>query len=150
ALEYGRTNEPNAVRTYAKLKPSVRIQECGLFVCTDLPFLCTSPDRLLDGNGLLEVKCPFTARLYETLAETSKHHSIGIRICKKNKCLYLPKTNKYYFQVQGQLNITQRDYCDLMFWSPTDKFVQRITRDTNFWKRLTPKLQDFYFGYLLP
>ncbi|CAN7995697.1 unnamed protein product [Ixodes hexagonus] len=122
---------------------------CGLLVDVTNQYLCASPDGLLNDDGLLEAKCPYTAFRYDTIVETSKKHRIGVKICKKG-CLCLPKTHPYYHQIQGQLHISNRVYCDLAVWSPTDFFVQRIQRDTKFWKTAVPKLREFFFHYLLP
>ncbi|CAN8014127.1 unnamed protein product, partial [Ixodes persulcatus] len=95
-------------------------RSCGLIVDSANPFLCASPDGLLNDDGLLEAKCPsYTALRYPTIAETSQNHKIGVRICKKG-CLCLPKSHRFYYQIQGQLHISNRLYCDLAVWSPAD------------------------------
>jgi len=35
-----------------------------------------------------------------------------------NGKLVLKKTDNYYFQVQGQLNIAEKKYCYFVVWSP--------------------------------
>lgn len=149
ALEYDRTHEMNAITAYHDKNEKVNILKSGLFVCTEHPYLCASPDALLDADGLLEAKCPYSALKYHTILETSKKHSIGVKVCKKG-CLCLPKTHRYYYQIQGQLHVTGRMFCDLVVWSPTDAFIQRIPKDTDFWKTIQPRLKEFYYGYLLP
>ncbi|CAN7988358.1 unnamed protein product, partial [Ixodes hexagonus] len=129
--------------------PNAKVQECGLFISLDMPFLCATPDRLLNDDGLLEVKCPRSALGYPTLKETCKHHSIGIKVCKKG-CFCLSSTHRYYYRIQGQLHLTKRDYCDFFMWAPNDTFLQRVTRDDSFWQRCVGQLRSFYFGHLLP
>ncbi|CAN7975347.1 unnamed protein product, partial [Ixodes persulcatus] len=143
-LEYGRSHEKTAVEAYKKSHSNIRVQECGLFISL------ATPDRLLNIDGVLEVKCPRSALGYPTLEETSKHHNIGIKVCKKKGSLCLQPTHRYYYQIQGQLHATKRDYCDFFVWSPKDTFLQRITRDGSFWQRCVEQLRPFYFGYLLP
>lgn len=148
-LGYGSTHECDAVAKYKEAHPGAKVKECGLIVSLELPFLCASPDRLVDEDGVLEAKCPYTAANYATLEETSRHHNIGVKVCKKG-CLCLNQKHKYYYQIQGQLHVTGRHYCDLVMWSPRDFFEQRIFRNDNFWSLCVPRLRDFYFQYLLP
>ena len=75
-----------------KAKLGGKILLCGLFIDKEKPYLCTTPDGLIDDDGIVEVKCPYSAR------EMSPEE--GIR-----------KKHQYYFQVQGQLHITKRKYC---------------------------------------
>lgn len=49
------------MKKYEQLTGTVT-QECGMFVSCDLPFLSASPDRVINDDMLLEVKCPYTAK----------------------------------------------------------------------------------------
>ncbi len=44
----------------------------------------------------------------------------------------LIRSHRYYTQVQGQLEITQKPFCDFIVWTPNDLFVQQIYKDTMF------------------
>jgi hypothetical protein len=40
-----------------------RIEEYGIFIDSDFPYLTASPDKLvIDEDAILEVKCPYNAR----------------------------------------------------------------------------------------
>lgn len=148
AMEYGNANEPVAVKEY-EVQKGVAVKRCGMFVDPEYPFLCTSPDGLIGEDGLLEVKCPFSAKSYNSLIEVVEaKHDIGIKL-KENK-FYLPSTHKYYYQIQGQLAITNREWCDLFVWSPKDTKIIHIQRDGNFWENNVPKLQQFYEKCCVP
>lgn len=148
AMEYGIANEPIAVKQYEAEK-GVEVKRCGLFVDPKYPFLCTSPDGLIGEDGLLEVKCPFSAKSSNSLVEVVEaKHDIGVKI-NENK-FFLPSTHKYYYQIQGQLAITNREWCDLFVWSPKDTEIIRIQRDVNFWEKNVPKLQQFYIECCVP
>lgn len=148
AMEYGKANESAVVKIYEREK-SVQVKRCGLFVDTQHPFLCTSPDGLIGEEGLLEIKCPFSAKTSNSLMEVVKEkHDIGLKI--KDNNLYLPTTHKYYYQIQGQLAITNRQWCDLFVWSPKDSKIFHIQRDVNFWESILPKLQQFYTECCVP
>lgn len=149
AMEYGSKKGHEAKEAYKLLHPDDRVSECGMFVDLDCPYLCASPDRLVNDNRLLEVKWPYAAQNYSTLRETARHHNISVKVDNKD-CLYLPKTHSYYYQVQTQLHVTQKSSCGFMVWSPNDVFSQRIEIDDGFWKNCARKLEVFYSGYLLP
>jgi len=56
---YGIECEPFAKTEFQKLT-GLKIQESGLFIYEQLPFLAASPDGLLNDNGIVEIKCPST------------------------------------------------------------------------------------------
>jgi hypothetical protein len=63
----------------------------------------------------------------------------------------LKKKHNYFYQVQGQLAITGRDYCDfILLTNDGDLFIQRIDRDRAFWNAIEPVLVEFYKECLLP
>lgn len=84
------------------------IKNAGLIVDHGLSFLAASPDGLVDNNALIEIKCPASAK--------SMSPEDGIAT-KKIKCeikdgqLHLKRNHNYYYQVQGQLHISNRLYC---------------------------------------
>lgn len=66
ALRYRRAMEDEAVscfvEQFSKTHKDVRVSECGLFLCKDIPFVGGSPDRVLEccGKSCLKVKRPFS------------------------------------------------------------------------------------------
>ncbi|CAN7939291.1 unnamed protein product, partial [Ixodes hexagonus] len=129
---------------------NVRVHQCGLFISLDMLFLCATPYIPLNDDGVLQVKCPRSALGYPSLEESSKRHNIGIKVCKKKGRLCLPPTHRYYYQIQGQLHLTKRDYCDFFACAPIDTFLYRVTRYGSFLQRCVDQLMPFYLGYLLP
>ena len=45
------------------------------------------------------------------------------------------------------MEITGRQWCDFVIWTPSGTYVQRITAD---WKGIYDKLKDFYYRAILP
>lgn len=148
AIEYGRANEARAIKAYEKFK-CVTVQRCGMFVDPENPFLCTSPDGLIAPDGLVEIKCPYTAKESVSLVDVCKFHNIGLKV-NDDGSLYLPKNHKYFYQIQGQLSITNRNWCDLFVWSPNDFYCICINRDHAFWNQIVPKMKQFYMKCCLP
>ncbi|XP_045475419.1 uncharacterized protein LOC123681212 [Harmonia axyridis] len=68
-----------------------------------------------------------------------------------NQAERLKKNHNYYFQIQGQLNICRREYCDFILYCDNDFHVETIKRDENIWKNImVPKLREFYENCILP
>lgn len=71
-----------------------------------------SPDRLVDGNGLLEIKAP----AYNTMMDIL----IGEH----------PIEKRYFWQCYGQIATTGREWCDLLYFHPKLEPVKiRFNRD---------------------
>ena len=157
ALDWGTANEPTARQKYRDMHPGVPVEECGLVVDPKHPFLCTSPDGLVSSDGLLEIKCPVSAKKKCPLSKkeigvvgASKSSDIGVKFCTKTNAWILPKSGHYYSQIQGQLAITDRAWCDLFLWSPVDHVLIRVERNREHFAAILPKLQKFFDDSLLP
>ena len=84
-----------------------------------------SPDAFVGKPGLLEVKCPIM--------------STHIGYLLENK---LPI--EYFQQVQGQLLVTGREWCDFLSYYPGLKpLIIRVQRDEKFLKILAKELKIF-------
>lgn len=108
---------------------------------------------LVGNDALVEVKC---------LHSASKLRAKSIEeVLEKNKRTCLQKTDKialkrqhsYYYQVQGQMNITKRNKCYFIVYVADDieLFVEEISRDEEFWKeKMLPVLIQFYMQCIAP
>ena len=160
ALDWGRSHEDTAREAYMNSNTggdTYHIDRTGIHICTEHPWLAASPDGLVEdpsevegrNQGILEIKCPYSAR---TLTPEAACQELN-RFCSNlvDGRVSLKKTHNYYFQVQGQLAITQRPWCDFCIWTPHGISVERITRDNAFWEnKMFPKLKKFYLKYYLP
>jgi hypothetical protein len=55
------------------------------------------------------------------------------------------------YQIQGQLEITDRKYCYFFVYTRKDYHCELILRDSDFWKsKMIEKLQKFYYSAFLP
>ncbi|KAK9752200.1 hypothetical protein QE152_g4425 [Popillia japonica] len=65
--------------------------------------------------------------------------------------MILKQNNNYYYQVQGQLEVTNREYCDFVVWSPKGMLVERISRNKTFWaEKMAQHLKKIYLECMLP
>jgi len=101
------------------------VDEVGIcYANEDKKFSC-SPDGLVGEDGTLEIKCPLMATHVEYLL--------------KGK---LP--TKYLQQVQGQLFVTNKKWCDFVSYYPGLRpLIVRVSRDEVFISKLETALTNF-------
>ncbi|KAB0795633.1 hypothetical protein PPYR_12472 [Photinus pyralis] len=144
ACEYGQKNEKIA-KVAVEAIIGTTIEPCGLFIDPIFPFLAASPDGLIGDRGLLEIKCPWSAR------NMTPEEAI-----RNNKILFWSKEeinrkHKWYYQVQGQLHIADRQYCVFAVWTPLGVKIETIFKNDEFWtSEMEGKLCSFYMDCLLP
>ena len=166
ALEWGKAHEEVALQQYERYQHSVGHSHlfccCSGFIVSDEhPFLGASPDAVVyydpdndDSFGLAEVKCPYSVR-FITPAEACSHKDfcsiLETSTSTGQHQLKLKRNHKYYSQVQGQMAISKRKWCDFIIFTTKRLSVERIPFDSDFWnKELLPKLIDFYDNCLAP
>ena len=116
AMRWGMEHEAAARAAYEQ-RTGVAVEETG-FVAHDTLMAGCSPDGLVDWDGLIEIKCPYNSATHiETLLSG------------------MPA--EHTAQVQGQMWITGRQWCDFVSYDPRmpaelQLHVQRIPRDPAF------------------
>ena len=122
AIQWGFDHEDVALEAYQN-KTGVEVDVCGIFLSTELPFLGASPDGIIyTGNGkfaLVEIKCPFKYR-HCNISEACHDRKFCLR--KKDDQLELRRDHDYYYQVIGQLALTEALYCDFVVWTLNDVY----------------------------
>lgn len=117
AMAWGTEKEPEARSLYAFITDS-DVEQVG-FIEHPLISMCgASPDGLVAHDGLVEIKCPSTATHIDTL--------LGQAV-----------PAKYVTQMQWQIAVTGREWCDFVSYDPRlpDSmriFVKRVERDDAF------------------
>jgi len=150
AIVYGRLTEPIARKAYDLLcrdsHSNLRVTECGLFVDVDRAFLCASPDGLVTcdccGEGLLEIKCP------KTCEDTDPKESGLSYLVDSNGKLELKRNHTHFSQVQMQMGVVGRQWCDFLVYSRAGYFLQRIPFDATFWQSVQCKCDQFFGEHL--
>lgn len=121
SMERGHSMEADAVSLYA-FERDVEPVTCGFMRRGRAG---CSPDRLLGTNGLVEVK--------------SKLPHLQLEVLERNT---LPPEHKA--QVQGQLWVSGRDWCDFIsYWPRLPLFVVRVERDEPYIESLAQAVADF-------
>ena len=127
--------------------------KAGFVICDKHPFLGASPDAYdptsVEQFGLAEIKCPYKYR--DLSPEEAAMNSDFCCFLNGVKALQLKRSHTYYSQIQGQLAITERKWCDFIVYTNKGLSVERIDFDSKFWlEQLLPKLTCFYDNCLCP
>ncbi|XP_022111666.1 uncharacterized protein LOC110990891 [Acanthaster planci] len=159
ALTWGRMQEPVARKQYVAWHrlhykhKGVTCEETGLWVNIDCPYVAASPDGIVRchvcGDGLLEIKNPYTHRLCEIQDFSTKK---GSCLTMENGMLQVRRTHIYYTQVQVQMWCTGYSWTDFIVRtvSKHNNFhAERIQFDTEFIASLKPKLYIFFVQGIL-
>jgi len=122
AMERGNELEQEAADYYSMLN-DVELEKTG-FCTDDAGLYGCSPDRLIGEEGLLEIKCPLA------------HTHVEYLLSGKMDTGYIP-------QVQGQLLVTGRKWCDFMSYHPDmPPMIVRIERNEQYISSLQQELID--------
>lgn len=126
AMQWGVDQEPGARIEY-EFKRSVEVIETG-FVRHPSLLTGASPDGLVGEEGLIEIKCPSSVTHVETLLGGMPDD-------------HMP-------QIQGQLWVTGRAWCDFVSYDPRmpkalQLYVQRIPRDDIYIANLDLEVRQF-------
>jgi len=129
AMEQGTEREPIARLMYETHTGDL-VEEIG-FCMHDVLDAGVSPDGLVNNDGMTEYKCP-----------QPKAHLEYMRL-DKGKC-----PSKYRWQIQGQLWIAEREWCDFVSFSSdfpenAQLVVRRVYRDEQAIKELESEVIRF-------
>ena len=152
SLRWGRENEDRARQAYTNKNHHIKISQAGLVIDATQGWLACSPDNFATDElsktlGLVEYKCPYSAR-DSTVQDAAMSKDFFANI--QNGKVTLKWTHNYYYQIQGQMAICKRKWCDFVIWTPKEMTTERIVFDPIFWQEMLPKLELFYDRAILP
>ena len=128
--------------------------ESGLHIHPQYPNLGATPDAMVEcechGKGVVEVKCPYCHR-DKTPSEAAMQDK---RFCLKGDSnnLHLDENHPYYYQVQAQMHLTERRYCDFVVYTNMSEgmHIERIYPNMQFIEELIEKVTKFFVSGILP
>jgi hypothetical protein len=155
AIKYGHANENTARNLFFALESqkhrNLKVEQCGLFVKSDRPYIAGSPDGIVSCNccpkAVLEIKCPFT------LADKSVKDgwkNFDYLNMNDNQILELNQKHPYYTQLQGQMTVTGLKMGHFFVWSPKGSLQTIVNFDPMFWVYLQEKLSTLFKAYIVP
>ena len=114
AMQWGKDTEEQARQAYAFLK-GVDVEPAPFVIHPVITDSGASPDGFVGSDGLLEIKCPYTATHIDTILSGKID-------------------GKYITQMQWQMACTGRDWCDFVSYDPRMPehlaiWVKRVHRD---------------------
>ncbi|PPR88498.1 hypothetical protein GOBAR_AA32182 [Gossypium barbadense] len=136
AMEWGVLNEVTAIERYKSITGH-EVSSLGFAIHSKEKFdwLGGSPDGLLGcfpGGGILEVKCPYNKGKPQSALPWS--------------------TMPFYYmpQVQGQMEVMDREWVDLYCWTPNGSTIFRVCRERSYWDLMHGILREFWWGNVMP
>ena len=128
AMEHGVTQEPFARAAYEAAQ-GVMVEEVGFVRHPTIEWAGASPDGLVGDDGLVEIKCPNTSTMIETL-------------------LSQKVPSKYITQMQFQMACTGRKWTDYVVFDPrmpekAQLFVKRVDRDDAYIAEIEAEIVKF-------
>ena len=117
ATEWGQINEPIALSQFEKEMDVICESGNKLILHPELPF-AASPDAFIESIPV-ELKCPFTQVVYPEIPE------------------------RYYFQVQLQLEVCDQPYAWFYVWTPDATQVTKVERNKDFIEWYKPLALEF-------
>ena len=142
ATKWGCQHEKLALDAYRVVEEKqhlhFRMVNCGFFISTDDPIIGASADSLIScdccGEGCVEVKCPYCIR-NNPIDEAPSN-------CDPKFCIQsgnLSTTHPYYAQIQTQMNVCNRKYCDFFMWTKKDYFCHELCKIRTFGRHMLRK-----------
>ena len=128
AMMHGVEQEPFARAAYEATQ-GVMVEEVGFVSHPSIEWAGASPDGLVGDDGCVEIKCPNTATMIETL-------------------LSQKVPSKYSTQMQFQMACTGRKWCDYVSFDPrmpakAQMFVKRVDRDDTYIAEIEAEIVKF-------
>ena len=128
AMQWGTDTEPFARAAYEAAQ-GVMVEEVGFVRHPTIEWAGASPDGLVEDDGCIEIKCPNTLTMIETL-------------------LSQKVPGKYFSQMQFQLACTRRKWCDYVVFDPrmpakAQLFVRRVDRDDEYIAEIEAEIVKF-------
>lgn len=123
AMQWGNDNEDKARSAY-EFDKDIEVSQIGFVTLND--DVGASPDGVV-GEGLLEIKCPKTSTFIE------------YKLADKLPAVYTA-------QVQGQLWVCEKAWCDFVVYDPRIKngyFCKRVERDEKYISELKIGIEKF-------
>jgi len=127
ATDWGNQMEAFAIAKYTEQTKNT-VTPGGFFEFSDMAG--GTPDGLVDGDGIVEVKCPYNPANHVETVLTNE----------------VP--TKYIYQIQGNLMVTGRKWCDYISYDPRVQeeslqlFIKRVYRDEEIISEIRERIEE--------
>jgi putative phage-type endonuclease len=132
AMERGTILEAEARRVYT-IATGDKVKEVGIVLPDDddkyAEWIASSPDGLVGKDGMIEIKCPLAKNFLQWTTPTDSGREVS----------YIKP--EYKTQVQFNLMVTGRDWCDFLYYHPRGGVaISRIYHDDDYIERIKTAL----------
>lgn len=133
SLQWGSAMEDEARKMY-ELERMVKVEQIGFAMLDSNPIIGGSPDGLVNDDGIIEVKCPDS--------DTFTGYLLGDSIIRP-----------YMAQIQGNLWILNRFWCDFIVYDPRvikedlRMKILRVERDDEYIKKMVEAIDRALIYY---
>lgn len=154
-FRYGIKMEALAAQRYEdvlrKMGHDPVVSTCGLLVNPAFPWLGASPDRIVydaaeQSYGIVEIKCPYSLRD----CKAGELPTADFCSTVSNGVPHLKESHDYYYQLFGQMGISELCWADFVVFGENFILIERIRFSPVLWGSIRGILDDFYFNTLLP
>lgn len=131
----------------SEIHQSIKIHKTGFIIDADEAWLGASPDAeiICDccGEGVVEIKCPFKHK-DNSLSLVAKTKEFYVKW--RNKKYFLLESHPYFSQVQMEMAVTQKSYCDFVVWNPTEIIIIRVKSNSDFINNMRKVARQFWMN----
>jgi hypothetical protein len=149
AMRYGMVLESfvfEQLKTYFEENAKKPVTKCGFMIHPTYDYIGATPDGLIGDDTVLEIKCVYADRGHQ------KRPS-WIEISPRTGLYTLDHQHRYYYQVQGEMMCSGRQYAVLAVYHQrkTDvaMYMIMVKRDQAFIDTIQTKLIKFYHQYYI-
>jgi putative phage-type endonuclease len=131
ATQWGVMHEQEAKEAF-QYKYRIEVEPASFVVHPTILWLGASPDGYIGDSFLLEIKCPFGLRNW--------HEPVPFKTVEEQP--------HYHAQMQIQMFVTGRSWCNFFQWTPNDNDTMVVKFDQKWIDENLPKLEAFYQEFL--
>lgn len=131
ATQWGVTHEDEAREDFERAT-NLETYPASFIVHPHEKWIGASPDRFVEDDALLEIKCPFGLR-------NNEYPSFKAAVDQPH----------YMVQMQVQMYVTERTKCYFWQWTPFGEALEEVAYDPVMIADIMPKLKAFHDQYLV-
>ena len=130
------------IKVFEKEHKDTSYRECGFFLDERKQYLGAFPDLVIEcsccGKGVLEIQCP-----YPIANEIPSPENLSYLIHASNEQVTLNQNHQYFAQIQGQMAITKRKWCQFLVYTQKGFYLETIHFDADYWDKMEANLAWF-------
>lgn len=148
ATKYG--SEKEAIARSLLVEKGLQVSHSGIRVSLTEPWLSASPDGVVNGMELLEIKCPVPKNTNTSLSDHFTMNNSDIKVVDGKPELQRNGVRGYYRQIQLGMFCTGLRMAKLLVWSPKEHILINVPYDAEYSTHQVTHLRGFYFSVMLP